>query len=352
MTERYNPDDLIECTADLFAAAGLDAPIARVVAEILVEAELLGYDTHGLQFIPAYIAGIEGGGTECQGEPSILKDGGNTLLLDARGLPGQWATVKALEWALERLPAHGTVTAVLRHCGNISCLATYAKRAADRGAMAIVATSAPGNGVVAPPGGREGRVSTNPMAVAIPMNGSPLLIDTSTASVSNRQVERARRAGKRLPDAMLIDVDGRPSDDPETLLGEPKGAILPVGGMALGHKGFAFSILVEALTTSHAGVGRAGPERAAGSNTFLMLIDPGAFGGGDAFRDEAGALAAWCRSAAPVDPERPVRMPGDRAARHWAEQMANGVRLHEEVPGLYTPVFERYGIKPPKPIKH
>ena len=257
MSERYRHQDLIESTATLFHAAGLADPIARTVAEILVEAELLGYDTHGLQFIPAYIKNIENGLTETRGEPKIVKDGGNTLLMDARRLPGQWATVRALETAFARLPQHGSATAVLRRSGNISCLATYAKRIADRGVLAIVASSSPRGAVVAPPGGKEGKVSTNPLAIGIPTKRHPILIDTSTASVSNRRIERTHRAGGRLADAFLVDANGSASDDPEAFYGDPKGAIMPLGGVALGHKGFAFSLMIEALTTSLAGVGRA-----------------------------------------------------------------------------------------------
>ena len=348
MTALYRHEHLIVSTAQLFAAAGLDKPIAQTVAEILVEAELLGYDTHGLQFIPAYIKNIESGETKRLGKPTILRDGGNTLLLDALGLPGQWATVQALEMAWARLAEQGIVTVVIRHCANISCLATYAKRAADLGALAIVATSSPTHGVVAPPGGKQGRVSTNPMAIGIPTGAHPILIDTSTASVSNRQIERTRRAGGRLAQPVLIGADGNPSDDPDTFYGDPKGAIMPVGGAELGHKGFAFSLMVEALTTSLAGVGRA--EQGEGSNVFLQLINPAAFGGAEAFRGETSALGDWCRDAAPVDPENPVRMPGDRAHHCWRDRVENGVSLHAEVPGLFAPVFARYGIDAPRPI--
>ena len=133
MTVLFRHEHLIESTAQLFAAAGLDRPVAQTVAEILVEAELLGYDTHGLQFIPVYIKNIENGETKRQGKPGILRDGGNTLLLDALGLPGQWATVQALEIAQARLAEHRVVMIVVRNCANISCLAAYAKRAADLG---------------------------------------------------------------------------------------------------------------------------------------------------------------------------------------------------------------------------
>ena len=190
MTNRYRHTDLIDATTALFQQAGLEPPIARAVAETLVEADLLGYSTHGLQFVPAYLARIEKGTTRTNGEPELVHENGANLVFDAGQLPGQWAVRAVLDDALTRLPTRGVVTAVIRQCGNISCLATYVKQAADTGIMALLASSSPGNAAVAPHGGKTARYSTNPMAIGIPATPHPILIDTSTASSSNRQIER------------------------------------------------------------------------------------------------------------------------------------------------------------------
>lgn len=348
MTERYRHTDLINCTAALFERAGLDAPIAGAVAEILVEAELLGYRTHGLQFVPAYIAGVESGRTARNGDPAILRDHESALLLDARSLPGQWVVVRALDMALERLGDNAVMCVAVRGSENISCLATYVKRAAARGVMAILTTSSPGNAAVAPFGGREARYSTNPIAIGIPTDGTPILIDTSTSSTTNRLIERTRRAGERLARPWLIDNKGRPTDDPAAFFADPPGAIMPAGGLDQGHKGFAFAILVEALTSGLAGAGRA--DAASGSNLFLQLIDPAAFGGLDTFRRETGFFAARCRDTPPLDPAAPVRMPGDRAMALHDEQVANGVTLHPEILPRMQPLLEKYEVPMPAPM--
>ncbi len=350
MTDRYRHTDLIACTATLFQRAGLDETIAHTVSEILVEADLLGYGTHGLQFVPAYIAGIESGRTATSGEPVILKDNPGALLLDARGLPGQWVVVRALDLALERLIDNGVVCVAVRGSENISCLATYVKRAALRGVMAVLTTSSPGNAVVAPFGGRAPRYSTNPIAIGIPTDGTPILIDTSTSSTTNRMIERTRRSGGRLARDWLVDNTGRPSDDPEAFYDDPPGAILPAGGLDQGHKGFAFAIMVEALTSGLSGGGRAGGMAAVGSNLFLQVIDPQAFGGLEAFRRETGFFAAHCRDTPPLDPDASVRMPGDRAAALYDEQSVSGVALHPEILPRMTPFLEKYDIPLPRPI--
>ncbi|HKI99596.1 MAG TPA: Ldh family oxidoreductase [bacterium] len=354
MPLRYRHIDLIACTTELFGKAGLAPEIAQTVAEILVEADLLGYDTHGLQFVPAYLAGIEARRTTTAGEPAVLADRGHLLCLDGRGLPGQWATVWALERACERVAEHGTVAVTLRSAQNISCLATYVKRAAERGLLALLMASAPGSAVVAPHGGRAGRLSTNPLALGIPAPGHPILIDTSSAATSNRQVERHRRAGSRLPRPALVTTDGVATDDPEALYSNPPGAILPGGGVDYGHKGFALSLLVEAFTSGLIGWGRAdapaGSAGGAGNNVYLQVMDPEAFGGGDAMLRETGFLAAACRDTPPLAGGPPVRVPGDRAFALYAEQLGRGVALHPEIMPRLEPLFRKYDVAVPVPL--
>ena len=349
MSARYSHGDLNQCITVLFERAGLQPEIAGTVAEVLIEADLLGYDTHGLQFVPAYLTAIEEGQTCLTGAPRVLRDEGSALVLDGLFLPGQWVIRQALETGLERLENHPMVSLAISRSQNISCLATYVKRAADRGVMAILAASAPKNAVVAPHGGREPRLSTNPLAIGIPTDDKPILIDTSSSSTTNRFVERTRRQGEKLPEPLLVDASGEASDDPETIFADPPGAILPLGGMSQGHTGFALSILIEALTSGLSGAGRSTPEKAGGNHVFLLLLDPDAFGGGAAFTHETGFLAEYCRDTAPVNPDRPVRMPGDRALASMAEQLANGIELHPEILQRLMPWLDKYDVALPTP---
>ena len=350
MPDKFHHTDLIDCASSLFHRAGLDASIAACVAEILVEADLLGYATHGLQFVPAYISGIERGQTATSGEPGILNDHGGVLLLDGQRLPGQWVVTRALDMAFARLDQHPVVCVAIRGSENISCLATYVKRAALRGYMAILTTSTPGHAAVAPFGGRAARYSTNPMAFGIPTDGTPILIDTSMSSTTNRLIEKTRRTGGRLPEKWLIDNQGQRTDDPEAFYTDPPGAIAPAGGPDLGHKGFAFAILVEALTSGLAGAGRADPDGAPGSNLFLQVIDPSAFGGAEAFMRETGFFAELCRGTPPLTPDAPVRMPGDRALALYERQSRDGVGLHPEIMVRMRPLLEKYNVDEPTPV--
>jgi L-lactate dehydrogenase len=161
---------------------------------------------------------------------------------------------------------------------------------------------------------------------------------------------RSHEQGERLPGAWLTDAEGRPTDDPAVLFGERPGAILPLGGHELGHKGFALALLVEALTSALGGHGRADEPTEWTASVFLMLIDPVGFGGRAAFERETGWLAALCRST-PVAPGHPaVRMPGEAALARRARQLREGVALHPAVLPALAPWAERLHVPLPEPI--
>ena len=151
---RYAADALEEAAQSLFERAGLAPEIATVVAETLVEADLLGFDTHGLRFCPAYVKDIETGAAARSGTPSILNDRPGALTLDGMGLPGPWVVRWALEQAERRLAANATVAVAVRNARNAGCLATYARRVALTGRLLLLTASAPTNAAVAPFGGR------------------------------------------------------------------------------------------------------------------------------------------------------------------------------------------------------
>jgi len=305
--------------------------------------------------VPAYLKALEAGKWTTSGTPEIVTDNGAALVIDGNWLPGQWVMVKTLEACMARMADHPVVTATVKRSHNISCLATYCKRAAEAGYLAICATSAPGNAAVAPAGGRAPRLATSPFAAGIPAPDHPILFDTATSATTNRAVERAKREGERLAFPALVNADGDVTDDPNALDTDPPGAMLPMGGVETGHKGYALSILIEALTSGLSGFGRApdefrGDEKAGGNTVFLQLINPAAFGGTETFTRETGFLADYCRATPAMNDDAPVRMPGDRAYELYRDQMANGVHLHPEILPRMAPLLEKYGIAAPEPL--
>lgn len=187
----------------------------------------------------------------------------------------------------------------------------------------------------------------NPISAGIPTRDVPVLIDISTSATTNGLTNRLHSEGGRLPAPWLIDGHGRPSDDPSVLFNEPKGTILPLGGLDSGHKGYGMSLLVEALTGGLAGHGRADTREGWGATVFLQVIDPKAFAGHDAFIRQTGAVAQQCHASRPAQPGRPVRTPGERGLEFAREQHERGVELYPSIMPMLAPWAARLGVAMP-----
>jgi LDH2 family malate/lactate/ureidoglycolate dehydrogenase len=347
---RYRAADLIRYAAELFAAAGCDGDKPATIATGLVEADLLGHTTHGLQLAPEYLRDLESGSMTPIGEPDVVADRGPAVTWDGRRLPGVWLTTKAVDLAIERAVAHGLATVVIRRSHHIGCLASFLQRATDRGLMLVIASSDPSVASVAPFGGRKAVFTPDPVAIGIPTDGEPILIDMSASITTNGMSDRLRKEGRKLPGQWALDADGRPTDDPNVLFENPPGTILPTGGTDHGHKGYGLALLIEALTQGLGGFGRAESPTGWGASVFVQAIDPAAFGGSAAFHRETSWTAAACRECPPAPGSDAVRLPGERALARKLQSLAEGVVLY---PGIMTALAshaERLGFTPPSPM--
>jgi LDH2 family malate/lactate/ureidoglycolate dehydrogenase len=339
--------DLTRLASDLFVAAGMEADKAASVARLLVLTDMLGRHTHGVALAPPYVEQLEKNLMAGSGEPRWLKDTGSTVVWDGQYLPGLWLVEHALGVAFERVSAHGVVTLVIRRSHHIACLAALVKQATDRGLLAILATSDPAFGFVAPFGGREPLLTPNPFAIGYP-GRHPVLVDISASITTVSMVRQTAAAGGELEQPWLLDASGRATTDPRVLeQADPRGSLLLLGGLEYGHKGFGLALMVEALTQGLAGFGRKDTEKRWGGNVFLQVLDPEAFAGRDGFVGQMDYLAELCHSNAPLQEGVPVRMPGERAESRIAEARASGIALPETTVGRLRACAERYGLQAP-----
>ncbi len=188
--------------------------------------------------------------------------------------------------------------------------------------MLLLLCSDPSNASVAPFGGVSPVFTPNPLAAGIPTSGDPILLDVSASYTTNGLTGRLHKDGQKLPHAWLQDAQGNPTADPAVLFDEPKGTLLPLGGLDAGHKGYALALLVEAFTAGLTGFGRADPSEGWGATVFLQVLDPEAFGGRDAFVRQSSWLADACHAATP----RPGWNRRSTAGRARAEADARAAR--------------------------
>jgi L-lactate dehydrogenase len=269
---------------------------------------------------------------------------------DGQRLPGPWLVLQAIELAKQRARTQGTCTVVIRRSHHIACLAAYHQRVTDQGFLMMLHCSDPNAASIAPFGGLDPVFTPNPMSVGIPTSGLPVLIDVSTSSTTNGMTNRLHKEGGLLPAEWVMDGHGQPSRDPAVLFNEPKGTILPLGGMDSGHKGYGLSWMVEALTGGLSGHGRADAPEGWGATVFLQIIDPRAFAGQSAFNTQMDEVSRQCHASRPAQPDRWVRTPGERGLKLKADSASQGVALYPNIMPMLVPWAEKFKIAVPSAV--
>jgi LDH2 family malate/lactate/ureidoglycolate dehydrogenase len=348
-TPAYRTRELLAFATALFRCAGLDPDKSNTVAEILVEGDLLGHTTHGLALAAPYLAALDAGSMTRDGDPAVVSDRGGALCWDGRRLPGPWLVVRAIEQAVARVPAHGIAAVAIRESHHIGCLAAYLERATSKGCMILLTCSDPSEASVAPYGGLQALFTPNPIAVGIPTDGDPILIDMSASITTNGLSGRLHKEGRRFPGDWAMTASGVPTADPGVLFAEPRGTLLPTGGREHGHKGYNLALLIEALSQGLAGHGRADRPTRWGASVYVQIMDPAAFGGGDGFVRQTGFIAAACRRNPPAPGAATVRLPGEQGLARRRQARSAGVHLYPGIMDALAPWAERFDVVTPAP---
>lgn len=351
MADRHDAAALTRFAAACCEAAGLDAAKARDVAEVLVEGDLMGHDTHGLALLAPYLDAAASGDMRGTGEPALLSATPVVQAWDGRKLPGPWLVRRAIAAAEAAAQGFGLGAVSIAQSHHIAALAAYGPAVAARGLMLVLTCSDPATASVAPWGGTRRAITPNPLAAAWPTPAGPVILDVSMSITTNGMTARRRAEGTRFPGDWLLDGAGNPTDDPNAFWGDPPGVppgtLLPLGGVEAGHKGFALGLLVEALTSGLSGVGRAAAPTGWGASVFVLVLDPRKFGGAERFLAEGG----WMAQAVRTNPPRPgfdaARLPGDGAMARRAKALAEGVALHPAIPPALARLAARFGVPLP-----
>ncbi|SJM34449.1 Ldh family oxidoreductase [Mesorhizobium delmotii] len=347
--QRYAYQDLLTFSSQLLTRAGLPQVRAEVVARQFLEADLLGYSTHGVQRLPSNCDWLLKGETNPDGRHIVLHATRSCETWDADFLPGPWVAVQAVDRACEMAADNGSGAVVVRRTQHVACLASYLERATDRRMMVMITVSTPAEAVVAAHGGLTPIFSCNPLAAGIPAGETPILIDTTLAMSAQGPMNRAHRQGTILPYPMIVRPDGDVSANPADFAAG--GAILPLGGIEQGYKGTGLAFLTEALTAALGGFGRAdGAETGEANALIVQVVDPAHFAGRAAFEYEMRFLAERCRASRVAPGSDPVRVPGDRALMFKREQLRDGVRLLDLIVDDIRPWAERLDCSFPVPI--
>lgn len=322
-------EELREFVGRIFRAVGASPEEADQVARLLVEANLTGHDSHGIIRVPGYVNRVREGLIIPGAEMKILHESPCLALVDGGWNFGQIVAWKAMELTIEKAACCGLGAVSVRRCGHVGRLADYTLLAAQRNMIGFMTASGHGRGrSVAPWGSNEAQLHTNPLSWAIPTGAEPLILDMSTSVVAEGKVHVKRNLGEKLPPGWAFDAEGRPATDPAAFYGPPRGALLPLGGLA-GHKGFGLSLVVEALSGALSGAGTTRDFGSIQGNAlFITAIDVAHFIPLEDFTSEIQTLILRVKGSRPAD--GPVLMPGEPERIEKEKRMREGIFIEEE----------------------
>lgn len=328
---RISPASLCQIVANIFLRSGAPASHADRVAQHLVEANLMGHDSHGVLRTKQYCDAIMNGELDPNAKPRILHDRVSGAVLDGERGFGQVAAFEATKLAIEKAHKSSVGVTTLCNCYHTGRLGAYAQFAAQEGCVGIVMVNAGGGGQsVVPFGGIERRLATNPFAISTPSAGNfQPTIDVATSMAPEGKVRDYHRRGKSLPAGWIVDSQGRPTTDSNHFYADPPGALLPWGG-SVGYKGFGLAFMVDILAGILSGAGCCRSENLPARDGLLVIaIDVKQFAALEHFGNQVADLINYIKSSKPISEEQEIYVPGELEYHELMFRSKHGIEIDD-----------------------
>ncbi len=322
-------EQLVRLVRDILLTLEVRSVDAEIVADNLVEAELLGYGTHGVVRLPRYVREIQQGQINLSAEIRLARDLPASVLIDGDWGFGQVIANMAVDLLVERARQQGVASAGVFHANDVARLGAYTTRIAEHGMLGLMTVNDGGGSPhVAPWGGIAPLFSTNPLSFAAPRDGRPpVCVDMSTSICAASRILLALKEDAPVPPGLILDAAGRPSINPGDLFASPPGSLLPVGAPGAGHKGFALSLIVDILSGALTGAGCSGADARETQGLYFHVIHLDAFVGRDVFTRRLEELLQRVQENPRADGVEEIRIPGERAMLKRSERQQRGVTL-------------------------
>jgi LDH2 family malate/lactate/ureidoglycolate dehydrogenase len=337
---------------------GMDRELVRTTAEVMVETDLAGVDSHGVSMLMDYESSKSKGKLNLQARPHIVKETPVTALIDADAGLGHPAAVMGMKLAIEKAKNMGVAVVSVFNSHHFGAAGYYAGLASKEGLVGMV-TSATRSIAVVPTRAAVPVLGTNPIAFAAPARRNrALLLDMATSSVANNKIKVYELNGKRLPPGWVLDGQGEPVTDPAAALkivyGSPAGGgQTPLGGTAemSSHKGYGLALMVHILGGTLSGASfspirvktqkPSDPDRL---GHFFLAIDPKVFRPEGAFEEDLDAVIDLLHATPAVDAAKPVLVPGDPEAHARERRLREGIPMPALLLEKLRAVCERSGV--------
>ena len=331
---------------DAFAAYGVPREDAAICADVLLESDRRGIESHGCnRFKPIYIDRIEAGILNPVTELEVLKETPTTLVLDAHDGMGMVASHYAMERIIEKAKTYGMAMAAVRNSSHYGIAGYWVTMATKAGMIGITGTNARPS--IAPTYGVENMLGTNPLTVGMPTDEEfPFCLDCATSISQRGKIEYYARTGQPTPKGMVIGRSGEALTDSEQILEDlttGKAALAPLGGIGdelAGYKGYGYATIIEVLSAALQagsfmkalnGKNADGTKRPYHLGHFFLVIDPEAFLGLDSFKKTCGDILRELRASEKAPGHNRIYTAGEKEYLTWLERKDKGVPVGEAV---------------------
>jgi uncharacterized oxidoreductase len=326
----FKQEPLTRAIEAIVTAGGSNAEEARLVAENLVTANLLGHDSHGIGMIPRYIDAVLEGGLAPNQHPKATVDTGALLALDGCKGYGQVIGRDAMQMAIERAKKFGTCVMTLGNSHHLGRIGAWAEMAVAAGFVSIHFVNVISHARVAPYGGRDARFGTNPCCIGVPLPGEPpFVLDYATSAVAQGKMRVAHNKGEKVPPGRLIDTEGHPTTDPRYAVVPPYGAMLPFGE----YKGYGMAVACELLGGAFTGGGtwhyEESSQQRVMNGMLAIVIDAKRLGTAGAFEREARLFLDWLRKSRTAPGFDRVRIAGEPEREMRAKRSRDGIPVDD-----------------------
>ena len=324
-TERLTADSLTALTEAAFRGLGLTAEDAGLVAQVLVTADLFGISTHGVSRIESYGERLAVGGIAARPDIRVNTVAPVIARLDGGNGVGPLVGMRSLQAGMEIAERYGAAIVLARHSNHFGPISPYGWFAAQRGFASIIGSNA--TTTIAPWGGSDARLGNSPIGFTVPRpGGDPFMLDMALSVVARAKIRDALKRGESIPDTWATDAAGRPTTDPGAAL---KGFLQAIGG----HKGYGLALWVDLLAgllsdaayLTHVKSWVDAPEEPQNLGHFFILIDTRVLGSTDWLTTRMSDFAAILHDSPPIDPKRPVIVPGEIEFAAMRRQQAEGI---------------------------
>ena len=337
-------DRLTFIAAELLKGVGASEEEAEIISRHSIGANLAGHDSHGIIQIPTYIDRVKRGHIVPGAPFDIVKDTPTTTVVDGHWGFGYVVSERLMKMTIEKAKASGVAAATVFRQSHVGRVADYPIMAARNGLIGMMtADSGRSSKAVVPFGGREPRLGTNPICIAMPSNlEGTMFIDMATSAVASGKISVAVARGYDIPEGWILDKDGNQTTNPTDL--RSGGSILPLGGPE-GHKGYGLSVMVEILSGILTGLGFGhDPSGRHNDGCFMAAFDVGAFRDADEFKDEVTQFAQYLKSTPPATGFDEVFYPGELEHKREQQLLAEGIFVEDATWNILKQLADEFDL--------